>query len=659
MHIPDGVLSPSTSAVSAAVMVPVWVLSARSTRKKLGPRQLPMLALGSAFCFTIMMFNVPAPGGTTAHPVGGTLLAILLGPWAAIVGVSVALAIQALFFGDGGILAYGANCCTMAFVLPVIGYLAYRLILGKKPASSLRQAFAAAAGSYIGINTAAAVVGILLGIQPLLFHNAAGQALYFPFGLKITMPAMLAAHLTFAGPLEAIVTALVVRALQKDGYAFYGAATDAVSIKEGKREMLWIGLLALIALSPLGLLAQGDAFGEWSASGLKQQLQKITGHGYVPQGMANIQAHAYHPLHMLANYGQPDAGMSVSGYLLAALVGTGSIVTVVLLAGRLFVRSSSKETETRSDEAKAALSKNDTSILPAWMSKQNPPDMRTPRGKANPFLKRTLAELTSAGAISMRSDKWANQDGFLQTIDARAKLIGLFMMIVAAALLHSLILLALLLAIAVVLMHASNLPTDSIQKRIWLTVPLFVGIMALPAALNSVTPGRIILPLWHQPYVGFTMPGMLVAALMAARVGVTMSLAALLTLTTPWQQLMQAMRWLRMPALFVSLMGMTYRYIALLLQISNEMFVARNSRTLGRVNNTEARRFVGTSITALFRRTIATAEEVYFAMLARGYDGETHTLAEPVWKLQDTLWLAFAAITAFAFMAGEFIHLHG
>ena len=89
------------------------------------------------------------------------------------------------------------------------------------------------------------------------------------------------------------------------------------------------------------------------------------------------------------------------------------------------------------------------------------------------------------------------------------------------------------------------------------------------------------------------------------------------------------------------------------------MFVARNSRTLGRVNNTEARRFVGTSITALFRRTIATAEEVYFAMLARGYDGETHTLAEPVWKLQDTLWLAFAAITAFAFMAGEFIHLHG
>src|ERR1700738_1937072 len=128
MHIPDGVLSPSTSAVVGAAMLPLWTVAGRQVHKSLGTRQVPMLALGAAFCFSIMMFNIPALGGTTAHPVAGTLLAVLLGPWAALIGISVALAIQALFFADGGLLAYGANCFTMAFVLPFVGYSVYRLV---------------------------------------------------------------------------------------------------------------------------------------------------------------------------------------------------------------------------------------------------------------------------------------------------------------------------------------------------------------------------------------------------------------------------------------------------------------------------------------------------------------------------------------------------
>ena len=80
-----------------------------------------------------MMFNVPLPGGTTGHAVCGTLVAILFGPWAATIAVSIALAIQAVFFGDGGILAFGANCFNMAFVLPLLGYTVYKLIAGKNP----------------------------------------------------------------------------------------------------------------------------------------------------------------------------------------------------------------------------------------------------------------------------------------------------------------------------------------------------------------------------------------------------------------------------------------------------------------------------------------------------------------------------------------------
>src|ERR1041385_3845742 len=158
MHIPDSVLSPSTCAVCGAAMLPVWAMAARHLRTRLKTKQVPMLALGAAFSFTVMMFNIPALGGTTAHPVAGTLLAIALDPWGAVIGISVALAIQALFFGDGGILAFGANCFTMAFVLPFVGASVYRLLLsfaGRCGGNAARRRWAylcAGAGAFVGLN---------------------------------------------------------------------------------------------------------------------------------------------------------------------------------------------------------------------------------------------------------------------------------------------------------------------------------------------------------------------------------------------------------------------------------------------------------------------------------------------------------------------------
>src|SRR4029077_14168939 len=85
-------------------------------------RYVPLVAIGAAYCFLVMMFNVPIPDGTTAHAVGAVLIAVLLGWPAAVIAVSIALAIQALFFGDGGVLAFGANCFNMALVMPMVGY---------------------------------------------------------------------------------------------------------------------------------------------------------------------------------------------------------------------------------------------------------------------------------------------------------------------------------------------------------------------------------------------------------------------------------------------------------------------------------------------------------------------------------------------------------
>ena len=106
MHIPDGYLSPGTSFVMFLLVLPFWVIGIRKIRETMNARSVPLIALLAAFSFVIMMFNVPLPGGTTGHAVGAALAAIILGPEVATIAVSIALIIQALFFGDGGSAIY-------------------------------------------------------------------------------------------------------------------------------------------------------------------------------------------------------------------------------------------------------------------------------------------------------------------------------------------------------------------------------------------------------------------------------------------------------------------------------------------------------------------------------------------------------------------------
>jgi len=161
------------------------------------------------------MFNIPIPGGTTGHAVGGVIVAILLGPWAASIAVSVALIVQALLFGDGGITALGANCFNMAVVIPFVGYYSYRLIAGSSEITASRRWVAGAIAGYLGINAAALLAGIEFGIQPLIATAADGRPLYAPYSLAVALPAMALEHLLLFGLIEALVTALVIRYLQK------------------------------------------------------------------------------------------------------------------------------------------------------------------------------------------------------------------------------------------------------------------------------------------------------------------------------------------------------------------------------------------------------------------------------------------------------------
>ncbi|GHO42496.1 cobalt transporter CbiM [Ktedonospora formicarum] len=215
MHIPDGYLSPVFSLSTGVLTIPTWALAAHRVRSVLNNRTIPLLSIFAAFSFTIMMFNIPVPGGTTAHAVGGTLMAIVLGPWAAVIGVSIALIIQALFFGDGGVLAIFANCLNMGILLPFMGYFFYRLIAGRSPLLSVRRIWAAGIASYLAITVAAVAVGVELGVQPLLFSEG-GRPLYSPYGLEATLPAMLLSHLFGAALVEGLVTALGLAYIQKN-----------------------------------------------------------------------------------------------------------------------------------------------------------------------------------------------------------------------------------------------------------------------------------------------------------------------------------------------------------------------------------------------------------------------------------------------------------
>lgn len=276
MHIPENYLSPATCAVMAAAAVPAIAVSAKKVKENISKDKMPLLGVFAAFSFVAMMFNIPLPGGTTGHAVGGTLIAILLGPEAACLSVAVTLTIQALLFGDGGILSLGANIFNIAFILPYVGYAVYSLIKNHSK-SKAGEYIGAAVGSYIGINAAALMTAIEFGIQPYLFKDAAGQALYCPYGLNVSIPAMMAGHLTLFGLAEVVFTVAVLAFVKSTSPEL---VNNQPQTKKGKT-LIGILLAVFVALTPIGLLATGTAWGEWGVEDM------VSIAGFTPAGMEN------------------------------------------------------------------------------------------------------------------------------------------------------------------------------------------------------------------------------------------------------------------------------------------------------------------------------------------------------------------------------------
>jgi cobalt/nickel transport system permease protein len=343
MHIPDGYLGPQTCLGTYGLMAPVWVWASRHVRRNLHYRQLPLLALGAAFAFVLMMFNIPVPGGTTGHAVGAVLVAILLGPWAAVVSLSVTLAVQAILFGDGGVTTLGANCLTMAVLMPVSGYWTYRAVAAGSEVKSRRRWVAAAMGGYVGLNVAAVGAAVLFGIQPALAHDAAGRALYCPFSLDVALPAMALPHLLLLGLVEAVVTGLVFAYLARTEPSLIAGPATPPTLRQARPwKRIAVGLGVLLLLVPLGLylpskLGAGAAWGEWGGD----ELTEVA--GFVPSGLRRLGTVWHAPLPDYGPPGQNDMGLFGSGawYLVSGVVGAALVAALLLAARRILARKES------------------------------------------------------------------------------------------------------------------------------------------------------------------------------------------------------------------------------------------------------------------------------------------------------------------------------
>jgi cobalt/nickel transport system permease protein len=349
MHIPDGYLSPSTCAALYALAISAWYAALKRIKRLFSTRAIPLISVFAAFSFVVMMFNVPLPGGTTGHALGVAIAAIVLGPWGSMLAISIALAIQALFFGDGGITTLGANCFNMAVVGSFVAHGVYQMIAASSELGSRRRVWAAAVAGYVAINTAAFLAALEFGIQPMLFHDASGSPLYAPYPLRVAIPAMMIGHLTFAGLAEVVISAGMVSYLQiADPGLLRGSASFAQStpgstlaVAPASEKRLWRTVALLMLLTPVGVLAVGTAWGEWSAADfanpktraqITDASQNQSPPAAVPAGLHKLSTLWTAPF---PAYAPSFIKHPAFGYLLSAMFGVGFMVLLSLVQGAL------------------------------------------------------------------------------------------------------------------------------------------------------------------------------------------------------------------------------------------------------------------------------------------------------------------------------------
>lgn len=266
------------------------------------------------------------------------------------------------------------------------------------------------------------------------------------------------------------------------------------------------------------------------------------------------------------------------------------------------------------------------------------------------FLEKTLDSLEDAFDYAGAADSLARNGGFLQRLDPRVKVCGIMALLIVAIAARGVAGTITVFGIALALAQASRVPWRLLAGRAWLAVFLFTGVIAFPAIF--MTPGHA---LWRVPWFDWpvTDHGLLAAFRLVLRAGTAATLALLLVLCTPWPHVLKALRVFRVPVILVVILGMTHRYIFLLLHLSRDLLEARRARVIGTPSGADARRLAAANAGVLLGKSLQLSGDVFTAMQARGFRGEAHTLDDFRMGARDWGALAgFVAAAALAFWMG-------
>ncbi|WP_018604483.1 cobalt ECF transporter T component CbiQ [Uliginosibacterium gangwonense] len=265
------------------------------------------------------------------------------------------------------------------------------------------------------------------------------------------------------------------------------------------------------------------------------------------------------------------------------------------------------------------------------------PEKRRPHG----FAAKLAHGLTQALEHALEAESFGARQGLLQGLDPRIKLAGCGLLILGGVLAKSLIMLAVLFLCCLSLAYASQIPLARLAKQVWLGVLFFTGVIALPAVV--LVPGQV---LWHLPLTGWpiSLQGLRSAAFLIGRAETSATLAVLLVLTTPWPHVLKAMRSLGMPVVLVAILGMTHRYIFVLLHTAMQMFEARRSRIAAPMLSRQKRQMTMAAVGVLLDKSIQLSGDIHLAMISRGYRGDIHLLDEFRTRQRDWWALGLALI---------------
>jgi cobalt/nickel transport system permease protein len=290
-------------------------------------------------------------------------------------------------------------------------------------------------------------------------------------------------------------------------------------------------------------------------------------------------------------------------------------------------------------------------MIPDWMNEVNVGSCKcsaVSHGKKG-FVGKTIDGIFGFLEEAFTSESFSKRRGLLQSLDPRAKLISILAVIFGASMIGNLRVLIFIYAMTLLFSYLSKIDVGFFIKRVWLFIPIFAGIIAVPMIFNVFLPGD---PLYQLAYLGpgahlgpFSLPesifitkqGTNAAVIFTMRVATCVSAVVLLFLTTPHQILFKSLRTVGVPKLYVLTLQMTYRYIFLLMELIREMYVAKKARTIRAAGIIDEQKWVGGRIGYTLIRSLSMSEKVHMAMMSRGFNGEVHILQEFKMKSQDYL----------------------